>query len=98
MLVCPYTSEENCSCKKPKTGLVDICVEKYGLEIAHCWVVGDMGKNDIAPAKTAGRKGALVLTGGGKGSLGAFRHTWEGFEADCIADDALEAAKTITGI
>ena len=57
-----------------------------------------MGKNEIVLAENAGCKGALVLTGGGKGSLGEFRHTWEGFEADRIAENALEAARTIAAL
>lgn len=54
-----------------------------------------MGKNEIVMAKNAGCKGILVLTGGGKGSLGEFRHTWAGYEADIIADNAFEAVKAI---
>ena len=46
-------------------------------------------------ANNAGCKGILVLTGGGKGSLGEFRDTWAKYEADIIADDALEAVKAI---
>lgn len=54
-----------------------------------------MGKNEIVMARNAGCKGGVVLTGGGKGSLGEFRNTWADYEADIIADNALEAIKTI---
>ena len=54
-----------------------------------------MGKNEIVMARNAGCKGILVLTGGGKGSLGEYRHTWLDYEADIITDNALEAVKTI---
>lgn len=57
-----------------------------------------MGKNEIVLAKNAGCKDALVLTGGGKGSLGEFRHTWEDFEADRIAENVSEAAKIIAAL
>jgi len=46
-------------------------------------------------AYNAGCKGVLVLTGGGKGSLGEFRHTWAEYEAHIIADNALEAVRAI---
>lgn len=94
-LVCPHTSKDDCNCKKPKTGLIDLCVEKYNLDISACYVIGDMGKNEIVMAHHAGCKGVLVLTGGGKGSLHEFRDTWAGYEAHMIAENALEAVKLL---
>jgi len=94
-LCCPHQSSDHCECKKPKTGLMQQCVEKYNLSISECFVIGDMGKNEIVMAHNAGCKGILVLTGGGKGSLGEFRNTWAGHEADVIAENALEAVKAI---
>jgi len=42
-------------------------------------------------AHNAGCKGILVLTGGGKDSLGRFRDTWKDHEADLITENVLEA-------
>ena len=70
-------------------------VSKYDLRITDCYVIGDMGKNEIVMAHNAGCKGILVLTGGGKASLGEFRHTWIGHDADLIADNAFDAVKMI---
>lgn len=95
ILCCPHQNSDNCECKKPKTWLIQLCVNKYNLNIKDCFVIGDMGKNEIVMAKNAGCKGILVLTGGGKGSLGEFRHTWASYEADIIADNAFEAVKAI---
>lgn len=95
-LCCPHQNSDNCNCKKPKTGLIELCIEKYGLNIEDCFVIGDMGKNEIIMAHNAGCKGILVLTGGGKASLGEFRHTWSNHTADLIADNAFEAVKMIT--
>ncbi len=92
---CPHQSSDHCECKKPKTGLIQLAVEKYKLDIKNCFVIGDMGKNEIVMAYNAGCKGVLVLTGGGKGSLDEFRHTWAGYEAHIIADNALQAVKEI---
>ncbi len=94
-LCCPHTSEDNCDCKKPKPRLMWQCAKKYDLDIQKCFVIGDMGKNEIVMAHNAGCKGVLVLTGGGKRSLGEFRHTWADHEADIIAENALEAVKVI---
>ena len=95
VLCCPHQNSDNCKCKKPKTGLIQLAGEKYGPDIKDCFVIGDMGKNEIVMAYNAGCKGVLVLTGGGKGSLGEFRDTWAGYEAHIIADNALEAVKYI---
>ena len=95
-LCCPHQNSDNCNCKKPKTGLIELCIEKYGLNIEDCFVIGDMGKNEIAMAHNAGCKGVLVLTGGGKASLGEFHHTWSSHDTDIIADNAFEAIKIIT--
>jgi len=46
-------------------------------------------------ANNIGAKGILVLTGGGKGSLAEYRHTWDGVEASHIAENLLEAANWI---
>ena len=92
---CPHQDSDNCDCKKPKTGLIKFAAEKYKLDIKNCFVIGDMGKNEIVMAYNAGCKGVLVLTGGGKGSLDKFRHTWAEYEAHIIADNALQAVKEI---
>lgn len=97
-LYCPHKEEDNCDCKKPKTGLIQYCAERYCLIISECYVIGDIGKNEIVMAKRAGCKGILVMTGGGKGSLGEYRYTWNAYEADFIANDALEAVKIVTRI
>ena len=96
ILCCPHQNSDNCECKKPKTGLLQFSIKKYNLNIRDCFVIGDMGKNEIVMARNAGCKGILVLTGGGERSLGEFRHTWADYEADIIADNALEAVKAIT--
>ena len=95
ILCCPHQSIDQCDCKKPKTGLIQYSVQKYNLDIKSCFVIGDMGKNEIVMAHNAGCKGILVLTGGGEESLGIYRDTWRGYDADLIADNALEAVKNL---
>lgn len=97
MFCCPHQNSDNCKCKKPKTGLIQLAIEKYKLDIKKCFVIGDMGKNEIVMAYNAGCKGVLVLTGGGEGSLNEFRDTWAEYDAHIIADNALCAVKEICG-
>lgn len=94
-LCCPHQNKDNCNCKKPKIGLIQKCIKSYSIDISQSYVIGDMGKNEIVMAHNAGCKGILVLTGGGKDSLGKFRSTWAGYEADMIANDVLDAIKKI---
>lgn len=94
-LCCPHQSSDHCDCKKPKPGLVHYCAEKYNLHLKECFVVGDMGKNEIVLAHNAGCKGILVLTGGGRASLNEYRNTWADHDADFIAENAYEAVKHI---
>lgn len=98
ILCCPHQISDECTCKKPKTGLIEQSIQKYSLNIQDCFVIGDMGKNEIVMAHNAGCKGILVLTGGGRSSLEEFRHTWSDYDADIIVENALEAVKQIVNM
>ncbi len=92
---CPHDRRDVCSCKKPKSGLIDLARNDFDIDIHHSYVIGDMGMNDMVLARNIGAKAILVLTGVGQGSMNEFRHTWQGIEPDCIAADLLEAVKYI---
>jgi D-glycero-D-manno-heptose 1,7-bisphosphate phosphatase len=87
---CPHVREDNCTCKKPLKGMVEKAVKEHNIDLKNSFVIGDMG-GDIILAKNTDAKGVLVLTGAGKGSISNFRYTWEGYEADYIAENVLEA-------
>ena len=62
---CPHTPEDNCSCRKPKPGLIFAAQKKYKLDLAQSCMVGDSVK-DIECARLAGcSKTMLVKTGNG---------------------------------
>ncbi len=92
---CPHRRKDNCSCKKPNTGMIDMACNDYLIDLSKSYVIGDMGKNDMVLAKNIGAKGILVLTGVGKNSLEELRSTWADVEPTYIADNVLEAAKMI---
>lgn len=92
---CPHTKEDNCTCKKPLTGLIDKAVEEHNIDLKHSFVIGDIGMADIVLARNIGAKGILVLTGAGKGSMSEYRNTWLNYEADYIAENILEAVNWI---
>lgn len=95
VLHCPHGRWENCRCKKPRTGMLEACQARYGLDLHRCWVVGDMGNSDMLLARNAGCRSVLVLTGAGRGSLGPYRHTWADIPLQRIARDAFFAAYLI---
>ncbi len=97
MRCCPHTEADGCRCKKPGTGMMEDCAAAYDLFLPDCFVIGDMGKNEMVMARTAGCGGILVLTGGGRDSLGKFRHTWTDVTPDYVAEDALAAVRWIPG-
>ncbi|NFF80808.1 HAD-IIIA family hydrolase [Clostridium botulinum] len=51
-----------CNCRKPSTGMIDSCIEKYNIDIQNSWMIGDT-TIDIQTGINVGLKTALVLTG-----------------------------------
>ncbi|HVF09351.1 MAG TPA: HAD-IIIA family hydrolase [Abditibacteriaceae bacterium] len=92
---CPHSAADGCSCKKPLPGMLLQARQDFNLDLAKCYVVGDIGANDMVLAQAVGAKGVLVLTGVGKGSLHEYRKEWAHIEPDFVAADVLEAAQWI---
>jgi L-threonylcarbamoyladenylate synthase len=61
---CPHRRDEGCVCIKPKPHFLEEAARKYGLDLAHSFVVGDH-PHDITLAANAGATGVYVLTGHG---------------------------------
>lgn len=43
---CPHTKEENCSCKKPKPGMILKALDKYNIDISKSFVAGDSSSDE----------------------------------------------------
>ncbi|HBN14620.1 MAG: D-glycero-beta-D-manno-heptose-1,7-bisphosphate 7-phosphatase [Gammaproteobacteria bacterium] len=65
---CPHGPDTNCSCRKPRPGLLYQIRDKYGSEICGVPVVGD-SLRDLQAAKTAGCTPVLVRSGKGEQTL-----------------------------
>lgn len=62
---CPHHPDEDCACRKPRTGLLDQIREHFGLSsLSDCIMVGDSRK-DLEAALAAGCQPCLVRTGNG---------------------------------
>ena len=65
LYICPHRSEDACTCRKPKTGLLDRAKEEHTLDLQECVVVGDKA-TDILLGKAVGATTILVKTGYGE--------------------------------
>jgi D-glycero-D-manno-heptose 1,7-bisphosphate phosphatase len=65
ILFCPHKPEEDCDCRKPKTGMLDQLASRLGVSLTDVPVVGDR-ISDIQAARDAGAKPVLVRTGKGR--------------------------------
>jgi D-glycero-D-manno-heptose 1,7-bisphosphate phosphatase len=66
---CPHTPEDDCSCRKPKPGLMLDIGQRYGVDLAQVPMVGDTAR-DLLAAHAAGCQPHLVQSGRAAG-LGA---------------------------
>lgn len=59
---CPHTPQDDCSCRKPRPGLLKLIAERYGIELAGVPTVGD-SMRDLRAGEAAGCRPHLVRTG-----------------------------------
>lgn len=69
---CPHKPEDNCLCRKPKTGLIKQVCREIPIDIAKSFFIGDKAC-DIFLARRLRVPGLLVLTGHGKKELEKFK-------------------------
>jgi D-glycero-D-manno-heptose 1,7-bisphosphate phosphatase len=76
---CPHHPDDDCDCRKPKTGLIDAIEAELGESALGAWFIGD-SVSDLEAAEAKGCEPVLVLTGKGRRSragIGAGSH-WQG--------------------
>lgn len=56
---CGHTDEDNCLCRKPKTGLLDQATREFGIDVSGSFMVGDRRK-DMDAGKKAGCRTVYV--------------------------------------
>jgi len=92
---CMHLPEDNCSCRKPNTGLIDTAIEKikangFQMEPSDSYFIGDTIR-DIQTGKAAGLKTILVFSG--KEAL-KNKNAWEVLP-DFTAEDLSKAVQII---
>ncbi|RXJ78455.1 D-glycero-beta-D-manno-heptose-1,7-bisphosphate 7-phosphatase [Arcobacter sp. F155] len=63
--LCPHGPNDNCLCRKPKTGMIDKILENHNIDLENSWLVGDKS-SDIKCAKNAGILNTIQVKSGHK--------------------------------
>ncbi|MCC5785032.1 HAD family hydrolase, partial [Kocuria sp. CCUG 69068] len=59
--LCPHAPEQDCTCRKPRPGMVLAAAAELGVDPSECVLVGDIGA-DVEAAQAAGARSVLVPT------------------------------------
>jgi D-glycero-D-manno-heptose 1,7-bisphosphate phosphatase len=87
---CLHTSEMDCACRKPKTGLLKQAVHGQRLDLDHTYFIGD-SLLDVKAGRAFGAKTILVLTGREKRKNAS---SWD-VQPDFVAVSLYQAARRI---
>jgi D-glycero-D-manno-heptose 1,7-bisphosphate phosphatase len=68
LFYCPHTSESQCDCRKPKTGMLQEIGMRLGVDLTGVPSIGDSVR-DLQAAEAVGAQPILVLTGKGEKTL-----------------------------
>lgn len=84
--ICPHVDADQCSCRKPQSGLLEKARRDYEFDLSSTFFVGD-DIRDMQAAQNAGARPAVVRTG--KGSR------WEPPEHVPVFDDLTHFAQSL---
>ncbi len=59
---CPHLAADNCTCRKPRPGLIVEAQRRYGIHLSETYFIGD-SYSDIETARRAGCRPVFVLSG-----------------------------------
>ena len=68
MFYCPHAADDNCNCRKPKTGMVEDIARRFSVDLSEVFAVGD-SLRDLQAFHDAGCKPILVRSGKGEETL-----------------------------
>ena len=89
---CPHAPRAGCGCRKPAPGMLQRAAREHALDLATCWMVGDI-LDDVEAGRRAGCRTVLLDNGN--------ETEWRVGEArapDHIARDLPQAAAIIAGL
>jgi D-glycero-D-manno-heptose 1,7-bisphosphate phosphatase len=71
IVYCPHHPDDGCSCRKPRSGLLEQLASAYGRRLTGVPCIGD-ARRDLEAAAAVGARPILVLSGKGRDTLAAF--------------------------
>jgi D-glycero-D-manno-heptose 1,7-bisphosphate phosphatase len=86
---CPHLPEDKCSCRKPRTGLIELASKEFGFDPKDCFVIGDKAC-DVELGQRVGATTFLVCTGHGTQEIAN-----DIINPNYVVDDLWEAAQAI---
>ena len=89
---CPHKPDENCPCRKPKTGMLEQARKDFDPDFSESYMIGDSLK-DIQLGLQMGCKTILVKTGNG---LKTFESHASELKQTIIAENLLDAIRNIS--
>lgn len=91
---CPHHPEDECVCRKPRTGMIEAARRELALDLSGSYVIGDK-LTDIELAHHVRAKGVLVLTGAGREELAKLQERSDPVRPAYVASDLVEAVSWI---
>jgi D-glycero-D-manno-heptose 1,7-bisphosphate phosphatase len=93
MYYCPHIRDDQCSCRKPLPGMLELAAREHNLEISGSVLVSDR-YNDIQMGHDNGCRTILVLTGYGRGDYEWNRAKWPR-QPDHVVENLADAVEII---
>lgn len=91
---CPHIPDDNCTCRKPKLGLVKKAAKEFNINLKKSYTVGDH-PGDFLLGQNMGGKGIFVLTGHGNKEHEKIKDGGGELKPDRIEKNLLSAAQWI---
>jgi D-glycero-D-manno-heptose 1,7-bisphosphate phosphatase len=89
---CPHRPDEQCSCRKPRPGMLFDLAWTHQVSLGEAFMVGDAA-SDVAAGRSAGCRTVMVRTGRGASQLQSPEIRVS--RPDLVANDLLSAARLI---
>jgi D,D-heptose 1,7-bisphosphate phosphatase len=90
---CPHHPDDNCNCRKPKTGLFEKAIKEHNIDVKKSYVVGDKIL-DIGAGKKIGATAILIPEPHVRDELLSKKNEWK-HNPNYIANDMYDAVEYI---
>jgi len=84
--LCPHAPDENCNCRKPKTGMIEQALSDFDIDLKNSWLIGDKN-SDIECAHNANIANTIHVRSG---------HSFD--EGSSKADFIVDSIRNISAI